>query len=79
MAVAGAQELEPEPNLWTKLEPELKINNFGSATLIFYMDPDPILHFEGSGSGSGVRIGKFLGDKQKIIGTYILVSVVEIR
>ena len=30
------QELEPEPKLWTKVEPELepKINNFGSATLV---------------------------------------------
>ena len=26
-------ELEPEPKLWGKVEPEPKINNFGSATL----------------------------------------------
>ena len=26
-------ELEPEPKIWTKGEPEPKINNFGSATL----------------------------------------------
>ena len=26
-------ELEPEPKLWTKVEPEQKINNFSSATL----------------------------------------------
>ena len=32
MAGAGA---EPEPKLWTKVEPEQKINNFGSATLVF--------------------------------------------
>ena len=31
------QELELEPKLWTKVEPESesKINNFGSATLVF--------------------------------------------
>ena len=33
------QELESEPKLWTKVEPEQesepKINNFGSATLVF--------------------------------------------
>ena len=28
-------ELEPEPKLWTKVEPE--INNFGSATLLWYV------------------------------------------
>ena len=27
------RELETEPKLWTKVEPEEKINNFGSATL----------------------------------------------
>ena len=29
--------MEPEPKLWTKVEPkpEPKINNFGSATLVF--------------------------------------------
>ena len=27
-------ELEPEPKLWTKVEPEPKINNFSSATLL---------------------------------------------
>ena len=27
-------ELQPEPKLWTKVEPELKINKFGSATLL---------------------------------------------
>ena len=27
-------ELEPEPKLWTKVESEPKINNFGSATLL---------------------------------------------
>ena len=26
-------ELEPEPKLWTTVEPEPKINNFGPATL----------------------------------------------
>ena len=30
-AVAGP---EPEPKYGTKVEPELKINNFGSATLV---------------------------------------------
>ena len=42
-------ELEPEPKLWTKVEPEPesepKINNFVSATLaetpIFWAAPDP--------------------------------------
>ena len=29
------QELEPEPKLWTKVEPGPKTNNFGSATLVF--------------------------------------------
>ena len=28
-------EPEPEPKIWTKVEPEPKINNFGSAILIF--------------------------------------------
>ena len=28
------QELELEPKLWTKVEPEPEINNFGSATLM---------------------------------------------
>ena len=27
-------EMEPEPKLWVKSEPEPKINNFGSATLV---------------------------------------------
>ena len=27
-------DLEPEPKLWSKSEPEPKINNFGSATLL---------------------------------------------
>ena len=27
-------EPEPEPKLWKKSEPEPKINNFGSATLV---------------------------------------------
>ena len=31
--MAGAAELEPEPKLWTKVEPESKLNNFGSAKL----------------------------------------------
>ena len=35
MAVAGAGA-GTEPNLWSKLEPEPKINNFGSATLVYY-------------------------------------------
>ena len=30
------QELELEPKSWTKVEPEQKINNFGSATLVYY-------------------------------------------
>ena len=33
MAVAGAGA-GTEPNLWSKLEPEPKIINFGSATLV---------------------------------------------
>ena len=35
MVVAGAGA-GTEPNLWSKLEPEPKINNFGSATLVYY-------------------------------------------
>ena len=33
-------KLEKEPKLWTKVEPEPKINNFGSATLIFFAKAD---------------------------------------
>ena len=45
MAVAEAEIMD-------KVGAGCKINNFGSATLIFYMDPDPILHFDEFGSGS---------------------------
>ena len=57
MAVAEAEIMD-------KVGAGCKINNFGSATLIFYMDPDPILHFDEFGSGSWVCIVKFLGDKK---------------
>ena len=34
-------ELEPEQKLWTKVEPEPKINNFGSATLAYSPNFNP--------------------------------------